>query len=675
MNQTAPTKKPPFYGGDFRDHPFYAEAKYCFEQALQPGTGKFTSATAVAISPDGQQVAFCGLRYRALGDTPNARLAFLDRSSGATNIVGGDGPYTDDSPCYSPDGRTLAFRSDRERPGNFQLHLIEVASGTVCAAPHVEGWVEYLEYSPDGRNILLGVAGHGADIASAQGATSTRRAPNEHPAWMPQVKGVDEDYRRRSVWIYELASGQIRKVSPPQLNIWESAWCGNEAMVAVATTDCFEDVWFESEVFHFTLAGGEPRRLYKPKSQIGRLSCSPDGFRAAFVEAVASDRGMCAGELRIADILDGSVRKIESGNIDVTHTAWRDSKKLLIAGIRDIESVVAEIDTAAGTCLDLWKCRELYPHNGRYPWAAAATHSDVVVMMATGHLQAPRILLVTDQEQTTLVDFSHEGTAALVRKLRPVEPYRWTAPDGRKIQGWLMRGSGTRPAPLVMDVHGGPIWRNSQFFLGATAHWVMLAERGYALFWPNPRGSTGWGQGFSSLVVGDMCGADTQDLLSGLDQLVADGIADPERIGVTGGSYGGTMTNWLVTQDSRFAAAVPQFPAANWVSRHLTSYFSRWVFTFLDGHYKDLSSKYHSRSPVMFAHQVKTPTLNICGALDQCTPPGQALEFHNALRENGVESMLVTYPQEGHGIRTFPAKIDYSARIVDWFTRHLSLIV
>jgi dipeptidyl aminopeptidase/acylaminoacyl peptidase len=91
----------------------------------------------------------------------------------------------------------------------------------------------------------------------------------------------------------------------------------------------------------------------------------------------------------------------------------------------------------------------------------------------------------------------------------------------------------------------------------------------------------------------------------------------------TDSSIGGTMTNWLVTQDTRFAAAIPQFPAANWVSRHLTSYFSRWVFTFLDGHYKDLESKYHSRSPVMFAHQVRTPTLNICGALDQCTLPAK----------------------------------------------------
>jgi dipeptidyl aminopeptidase/acylaminoacyl peptidase len=345
MNQTAPTKKPPFYGGDFRDHPFYAEARYCFEQALQPGTGKFTSATAVAISPDGQQVAFCGLRYRALEDTPNARLALLDRSSGATNIVGDDGPYTDDRPCYSPDGRTLAFRSDRQLPGIFQLHLLDLASGEVHAAPIVDGWVESLEYSPDGQFILLGVAGHGADIAAAHGATQSQRVPSQAPpTWMPQIKGEDEDCRRRSSWLYETGSGQIRKVSPTQLNIWESAWCGNQAVVAVTTVESFEDVWFEAEVYHFDLAGGLPRKLYKPKTQIGRLSGSVDGTHVAFVEAVTSDRGMCAGDLRIVEIASGKVRKLETSKIDVTHTVWRRSGKLLIAGVRDTESVLADID-------------------------------------------------------------------------------------------------------------------------------------------------------------------------------------------------------------------------------------------------------------------------------------------------------------------------------------------
>jgi dipeptidyl aminopeptidase/acylaminoacyl peptidase len=667
-----PPPKPAGQATDFRSRPLYAEALACFEQALQPGSGKFASTTTAAISPDGRQVAFCGLRHEKLEGSAAALLAVIDTESKIIRTIS-EGAHTDDNPAYSPDGRTLAFRSDRQQPGNFQLHLLDLASGEVQAAPVVDGWVESLEYSPDGRSILLGVAGHGADIAAAHGATKSQREPSQvPPAWMPQVKGEDEDFRRRSSWVYETSSGQVRKVSPPQLNIWESAWCGNQAVVAVATAESFEDVWFEAEVYHFDLAGGSPRKLYEPGTQIGRLSGSVDGAHVAFVEAVTSDRGLCAGDVRIVEIAGGKVRKLETNQIDVTHTAWLRSGKLLIAGVRDTESVLAEIDLGTEDCRELWKSETLYVHNGRYPWAGIAADVDALVLMATSHLQAQRIFLLSGEKLTTLIDFAHEGTTALVRKLRPVEPYRWTASDGRSIQGWLMRGPGGEPAPLVMEVHGGPIWRNSQHFLGVAAHWVMLAERGYALFWPNPRGSTGWGQAFSSLVVGDMCGADTQDLLAGLDQLVADGIADPNRLGVTGGSYGGTMTNWLVTQDTRFAAAVPQFPAANWVSRHLTSYFSRWVFTFLDGHYKDLRSKYHSRSPVMFAHQVRTPTLSICGALDQCTPPGQALEFHNALRENGVTSVLVTYPQEGHGIKTFPAKIDHAARIVDWFERYLA---
>jgi len=222
-----------------------------------------------------------------------------------------------------------------------------------------------------------------------------------------------------------------------------------------------------------------------------------------------------------------------------------------------------------------------------------------------------------------------------------------------------------------MEIHGGPIWRWSPMFLGRSAYHAMLAERGYAFFWPNPRGSSGRGQAFAASVVGDMGGADTHDYLSGLDQLVADGIADPQRLGVMGGSYGGFMTSWLITQDPRFGAAIPVSPVTNWLSQHLTSNIPHFDTFCLGSHYTVLSGKHYSRSPVLFAHRVRTPTLNICGALDRCTPPGQAREFHAALKENGVESVLVTYPQEGHGVRTFPAMIDYAARVVSWFETHL----
>jgi dipeptidyl aminopeptidase/acylaminoacyl peptidase len=200
---------------------------------------------------------------------------------------------------------------------------------------------------------------------------------------------------------------------------------------------------------------------------------------------------------------------------------------------------------------------------------------------------------------------------------------------------------------------------------------LMLLRRGYAVFLPNPRGSAGRGREFAARVIGDMGGADTHDYLSGLDYLVERGLADPKRLGSIGVSYGGFMTSWLITQDTRFAAAVSVSPVTNHVTEHLISNIPHFVKHFLADAYTNPNGKYFSRSPVMHVHKARTPTLNICGALDRCTPPEEAIQFHNALLEHGVYSVLTTYPEEGHGVRKLPAAIDYAARVTDWFSRHM----
>jgi dipeptidyl aminopeptidase/acylaminoacyl peptidase len=200
----------------------------------------------------------------------------------------------------------------------------------------------------------------------------------------------------------------------------------------------------------------------------------------------------------------------------------------------------------------------------------------------------------------------------------------------------------------------------------------MLLRHGYAIFFPNPRGSAGRGQDFARRVLGDMGGADTFDYLAGIDHLVEAGIADPSRLGVTGASYGGYMSAWLITQDERFAAAVAVAPVTNKVTQRFLSNIPHFVDLFLADVHTNFGGRYFQRSPVMYAHKVKTPTLSICGALDRCTPPEEAAQFHSALSENGTPSLLVTYPEEGHGIRAFPALLDCTARIVAWFEAHMS---
>jgi dipeptidyl aminopeptidase/acylaminoacyl peptidase len=657
---------------DFRDTALYKEAETLFAQSLRPGCGRPAGALELTVSPDGRSVAFTGALLDKLEGTPTTHICSASLATGELRVWS-FGPHTDLTPKFAPDGKSLTFRSDRANPGNFQLYSIDFATGATRALPVAPGWVEYFDYSPDGKRILAGIAGHGADVSGAQGAKTSKRADaGQAPAWMPTVESGDETFRRRSAWILDLAADAWTTVVPDKLNVWEACWCGNRAIAAVVSAGADEGDWYRAHLVACDARTRRVRTLYEPQDQLSCLSGSPDGKQLAFVEAACSDRWVVAGDLRIVNLGTGEVRKPVTAGVDVTFTTWRNERRVLVAGVREFETVVADVDAANGRFHERWASVGLYCQNFFYPVAAPVPGSnDQCLVNATGFLRPTRILRVGSGTPRQIVDFGHDGTAAIARKLRPVEPYRWRAPDGTEIQGWLMRGPDRKPAPLVMEVHGGPIWRWPPMFLGRSAWHVMLAERGYALFWPNPRGSTGRGQDFARKVIGDMGGDDTRDYLSGLDQLVADGIADPQRIGLTGGSYGGYMSSWLITQDQRFAAAVPVAPVTNWVSQHLTSNIAAWDAWFLGGNYSDPDGHFRERSPIMFANRVKTPTLNICGALDRCTPPGQAQEFHNALRLHGAESVLVTYPQEGHGVRTFPAMIDHAARVVDWFERYM----
>ena len=199
----------------------------------------------------------------------------------------------------------------------------------------------------------------------------------------------------------------------------------------------------------------------------------------------------------------------------------------------------------------------------------------------------------------------------------------------------------------------------------------LLVSRGYAVLHPNPRGSFGRGQAFAEHVYGDMGGADTDDILSGIEALVARGIADTTRVGVMGVSYGGFMSSWLITRTDRFAAAVSMSPVTDWLSMHYTTYFPEFDRLFLQDDPSNVAGQYAARSPLLFAHRAHTPTLHTSGGRDEATPASQALEFHRALLEHGVTSSLAIYPQEGHDVHQFPAVIDRCTRIVAWFDRFM----
>jgi dipeptidyl aminopeptidase/acylaminoacyl peptidase len=654
---------------DIRATGLYREAEALYKTLRQPGTGQISDAAEVHVSPDGQHAVFAGALMDTLEGAPATRICQVDLTTGATRLLT-FGPNTDRSPKYSPDASQVAFLSDRHKAGDFQLYLLHPVTGAARPTPPVEGWVEYFHWSPDGRRILLGVAGRGADIAAGQGAVTSQRVAEDAPSWMPAIETGDESYRWRRAWVYELVTDRVHQVSPAESNIWEAVWCGNEALAAVVSPGPGEGLWYSGRLHSIDIKTGSSREFYKPQDQLGWPAASPSGKHLAVVEALCSDRWYVAGNLQLIEIGSGKIQQVDTHGVDITYTEWRSDRKLLLAGHRGFETVLALYDAGSETFTEQWCSRDLSAGEV-FVAVSGFNEAGECALVGESFVRAPEIAVIRQGKYQPVKSFDL-GYSEQAKVIEAVERVTWQAPDGIEVQGWLLRPKGKGPHPLIMNVHGGPVWHWRPTWLGRkAAPLLMLIKRGYAVFFPNPRGSSGRGQDFARHVLGEMGGPDTYDYLSGLDYLVERGIADSGRLGVTGGSYGGFMTAWLITQDSRFAAAIAVAPVTNNVSQHLISNIPHFVSLFLADHYTNPGGKYFQRSPIMHAHQVKTPTLNICGALDRCTPPEEAVQFHNALLENGVRSVLVTYPEEGHGIRKFPAAIDYAARVVAWFQKHM----
>jgi dipeptidyl aminopeptidase/acylaminoacyl peptidase len=655
---------------DIREGALFREAESICRALRKPATGSISDAAE--LSAHGVQVAFAGSLVDTLNGVPRTRVCLLDLTSGDTRVMT-FGPNDDRQPKFSPDGHQIAFLSDRHEPGDSQLYLLDPISGVARPTPRVDGWVEYLHWSPDGKRILLGVAGRGADVAGGQGAVTSKRASAELPPWMPVLGTGDGSYRWRRVWLYELATDAVRQVGPANINSWEAAWCGNEALAVIASPGPEEGLWYSAHLHILELANGESRRIYKPQYQLGWPGCSPSGKHLAVVEALCSDRWIVAGDLLVIEATSGRATRIDTHGIDITYTEWRSDQTLLLAGHRGFETVVGLYDTASDTFTEVWRDCDTST-GGRYIAVSGVNEKGDCVLVGESFVKAPEIAEIRNGDYRAVKSFD-QGYGHYAQAIRAVDRLTWSAADGLQIQGWLLRPEGRGPYPLVMYVHGGPVWHWRPFWLGRGAPSIlMLLKRGYAVFFPNPRGGAGRGQSFTRQVVGDMGGADAFDCLSGVDYLVTNGIADPKRLGLTGASYGGFMTSWLITQDTRFAAAVAVAPITNQVTLHLISNIPDFVSIFLADHYTNPGGRYFQRSPIMHASRATTPVLSICGALDRCTPPEEAQQFHSALLENGVKSVLVTYPQEGHGIRNWPAAFDYAARVVGWFEEHMPAI-
>ena len=503
------------------------------------------------MTSDASRIVVTGSVYDELDGLPRTVL-YEVRDGELRALTSGGGSAK--AARLAPDGSALAFLSDRDKAEVFQLYLLVYGQlGEARPAPVVPGTVEYLAWSPDGTRILLGVAGAGAEMADAQGSGTAGAGESGLPSWYPQVEAGTPEDAWRSLWLFTPASGELARVSPDGLNVWEAAWSDPGHVLAITSEQPGEDDWYGAVLSRLDVSTGEVTVLLRSDIQLGLPAGSADGTRAAVVQAVCSDRWIVAGDLILLDLSTGGRCAVDTAGTDVTAVQWIDRTRLGYIGQRHLDCVAGIADAGEEPLPETIITSELA--TSAQSWAswfypAGAFTSDGRVVVIRDDYDLPQeIAIVGPGADQVLASLAHSGTDYIRSVAGSATNVSWSAPDGTPIEGMLCAPAGAGPFPLVLHVHGGPIGAYRRSWTMRDYAVPLLVSRGYAVLHPNPRGSSGRGQEFAAAVVGDMGGADTYDYLSGIDAMIERGIADPARIGTMGVSYGGFMSAWLVTQD------------------------------------------------------------------------------------------------------------------------------
>lgn len=616
----------------------------------------------VALSPDGGSVVFTRSRPRAEGAGPGPSYANLWRipfgGGPAERLTSADG--VDGAVRFSPDGRWLAFVSERGQAAGARLLLLPTTGGESEALSPTGHRVREFAWSPDGRSL--------AYVAEEPKGEARERA--EKAGWDQVV--VDQDLRPRRLWLLDLAT---REAAPVASLGDESAWAfdwspdGSALVATVSRLNRTDDSYVNKRVRILPRAG-EGRDLAPVLGKLGEVRWSPDGRTVAWLGGVdGSDPA--AGSLFVAPAGGGGARNLTGAREETcVDLEFLPDGKLAATCVQGTRSGAWRVDPGTGDRVPLvppgaaaFTSLSLSRDGRRLAFAGStASHPTDVFVGAPG--EAPRRLVNSNPQL--------DGLPRAVQ-----EVVRFKASDGLEIEGVLIKPQGFREGrrwPLAVIAHGGPeshyldAWHNSYSDPGQA-----LAERGLMVLLPNYRGSTGRGVAFSKADHKDLGGREFQDVLDGVRHLAARGWVDPARVGITGGSYGGYFTALAVTRYSEhFAAGVALFGISNWESflgqtdipvENAQVHWALWCY--------DQPDACRAASPVAHLGQARTPTLILQGDRDLRVPRAQSDELYAALRYKQVPVEYVVYPREEHGLRERPHRLDALTRLLAFLEQRL----
>ena len=587
----------------------------------------------------------------------------------------------EDSLAWSPDSKTLAFFSNCTTDHKIAIFTDDI---TTSAAPHLlaqlNGYAKFLQYSPDGKYL---------SFLYVEGATrpSGALAAMKPPAGVIGVENVEV----QRVAAVDVSSGNLSQITPANLHVYEFDWSHDSKKLAyIAAQPPGEDNWWTAKLYtqpfmpgSRPIAGGratfDPSVLFDPNTTTGPLHglqiavprWSPDSTRIAFIGGLMSDQGSTGGDIYVIPSTGGEARDVTPDRAaSPAWITWIDDQNLGVAEIKGSDShlFVYNIDTQQDSpdySLNL-------PDSvgaGSLEMRISVSSTKNIAFVRSSFERPPEVWAGPLDNLKQITHYNDD----LKPSWGKTEAVEWTN-EGFHVHGWLLYPADYDPAkkyPLIVYVHGGPSAATMPRWPYPGFGPVPLSALGYFVLTPNPRGSFGEGEKFTQANRKDFGYGDLRDILAGVDTVLKDHPVDPNRIGITGWSYGGFMTMFAVTQTHRFHAAVAGAGLSDWLSYYGENSIDQWMIPFFGASVYDDPSVYAKSSAINYIKNVKTPTLVVVGDRDGECPAPQSFEFWHALRDLHVPTQLVVYPNEGHGFVNPEHRIDVLERALSWFNQYM----
>jgi dipeptidyl aminopeptidase/acylaminoacyl peptidase len=616
------------------------------------------------ISPDGSRVVFVAATASKAGEKRTRSLWIADSALSPRQLTAGTADDSD--PRWSPDGSRILFRSDRCQPGSdeYRLFLLSFAGGEGFPLGELNGELSQPAWSPDGQRIAV----LRKDPESAEVAARKKERDD--------AVVVEENPRFTRLWLIEVESGRSRCLTTGEREVRYFGWAPNGQSLVTVTTDTIEyDATLgPGDLWHVSTEGALPRHVaqFRTAPSLPVVVETDSGLVVAVrADGHREQPGDSVWTVPLAGGEPANLMPDLSGNVEEL-ASWAGAPGCVAAriierthgrlyavdlGTGDMTPMTPPALADRGSILD---GVSFSGNGGRLActWSDATTPEEVFFGETQG-------------EVSSVSSFG----AQFRGRLQPAEHVTWMSDDGVEIEGLLTYPAGFQPGtryPLVVEVHGGPSWQWQDRVMLNWHDWAqMLASRGYAILMPNPRGSTGYGHEFQRLLQDDVGGGESRDLITGALAMVERGIADQERLGIAGWSWGGYLTAWTITQTEIFRAAVMGAGLANMISDHGQGDIPSANLLYYPGQPYEHLEHYWRSSPIRYVSSVRTPTLILHGDDDARVHPAQAMEFFRALKVLGVPVRFVRYPREKHGIEERAHQIDLMNRIIEWLDRYL----